>query len=295
MYGLNVNGFSASRRTAQERLFCSFAAEQPDFICLQETRGKCPPFLERFCREEGYSIVASYDPAFPESGVAILGRHTLTKGRSFCGADTQISICRKRAFESRFLEVETVGLRIVSVYAYSVPEKKDKDEDTHRERKDARLNFYQHLGRYMDENASLGVVIATDLNLCLSRYDAETDRQWKTDWATGGKQKYQEPILKQLNNGWTDVWRGVHGSKRRKETVWTASNFVMTEAYGIDHQLISRPLASVIVDAHLRKPECPAQGCEEPHETFRKRARDAHRTGFSDHALTIGVFAISAD
>lgn len=287
VFGLNVNGFNKSRRNAQQQLLSFFAVERPDFICLQETRGGCPPFLERFCREEGYSLLASYDPASRESGVAILGRHALTSGRSVCGADTQVSLCRKRAFESRFLEVKAAGLRVASVYAYSVSDKK--------ERKEARLNFYQCLGQYMDENANHRVVIATDLNLCLSRYDVETDCQWRTDWATGGKQEYQKPILKQLNNGWTDVWRRVHGTEKRKETVWTGDNFAGREAYGIDHQLVSRPLASVIMSADLRRPDCPAQDCKELDEKFRQRVKNAHRTGFSDHALTIGVFAISAD
>lgn len=146
----------------------------------------------------------------------------------------------------------------------------------------------------MDENAIVPAVIATDLNLCLVRHDVETDDQWKTDWATGGRQKYQTPILTQVNNGWTDVWRKVHGMERRRETVWTASNFAGTRAYGIDHQLVSRPLASVIMSTDLRRPECPVQSGEELDETFRKRVKDAHGTGFSDHALTIGVFSIGA-
>ena len=231
---------------------------QPEIICLQETGCDIQGFPD-YARLDGYYVNANHGlNSAGRTGVAILSKGSQASSvRKICAAEEH-EVCR-----GRFLEVTVGSTKYVSIYSHAHDPKS-------AERRRARVQFNECLKSYMMRTFELSAVISLDAKVALSRQDVETNTQFSGPWAS---RTYRDPLLSAMEHGrWVDSFRVIQGQKRRA-TVWTPVNFrnPIEMGYGIDFQLVSKPLSAKITDALVIKPA-------------------TWETRYSDHAVTVGRY-----
>ncbi len=234
VYSLNVESFKADKSI---RFFEQMQREEPDIICLQETGREADSFPS-YARLEGYHRYGEHGSTTPGfTGVAIYTRKP--------AKEVQTALCPEKhpGCSGRFIRCSVGGVDFVSIYAHA----------DGPGRAPTRLRFLDCLRSFMARTAETPCIISLDANVALTRDDVATDSQFRGPWAS---KKYRGPVLSAMEGGkWVDAFRSVHGACRRA-TVWTSTNFASeTEmGYAVDFQLVSRPLASSILNAEVLKP-----------------------------------------
>lgn len=125
--------------------------EDPDFLCLQETKIINDQFPSEIFKDLNYfsyfNGMASYN------GVAILSKKKAKNAFS-------VNFCKKN--DARHLSMETKGMEIISVY---VPAGGDVPDPEENPKFDHKLNFLNELDHYLKKKKKDKVVLCGDLNV----------------------------------------------------------------------------------------------------------------------------------
>lgn len=186
----NVN----SIRARQDRLLAWLAVEQPDILCLQETKVEDAGFPGDALAAAGYQFATLGQKSY--NGVAILSRTAIadvTRGFDDGESDT----------DARLIAGTIEGLRVVCAY---VPNGGDLDSDKYP----VKLAWYRRLRRYLDRVATPRTPLAVcgDFNVTIDDRDVWSPAAWN------GKIHCSPPeraaLAEVLAFGLIDVFRAQH-------------------------------------------------------------------------------------
>jgi exodeoxyribonuclease-3 len=156
----NINSIRA--RTA--RLVTWLTAEQPDVLCLQETKTEDAGFPFDAIAQLGYQVVTHGQRSY--NGVAILARGPITEvTRGFGDGEPDD--------EARMIAGTVGDLRVVCVY---IPNGQDLTSDKFG----YKLAWYKRLRRYLDTHATPGdrLVVCGDTNVTFDDRDVWSPEKW---------------------------------------------------------------------------------------------------------------------
>jgi exodeoxyribonuclease-3 len=154
----NIN----SIRARTDRLIRWLAAEQPDVLCLQETKVEDAAFPTEALTKAGYQTVIFGQKSY--NGVAIASKQPITnvvRGLSDDVADD----------EARLIAGTTFGMRIVCVY---VP----NGGELTSEKFPYKLAWYRRLRAFCERDASRELVVAGDYNVTADDRDVHDPVKW---------------------------------------------------------------------------------------------------------------------
>lgn len=233
----NVNGIKARWPRLSELL----RSEQPDVLCLQETRCTDKCFPRKQLHELGYH--AQHSPGYDgNGGVAMLVRSDhRVRGRN-------LVLGRSRGIgEGRWLEVNLKGLTIGTVYVPAGPLRMERDDS-------AKRGFLAALARQACEQQDRPLLIAGDFNIAPADIDV-----YEPAWLEGsshtapGERTDLREILEQ--GGMVDAYRHLHPYDSGF-TCWDQREGHYARDYGlrIDLMLVSSKMADHVASCGVAHP-----------------------------------------
>jgi exodeoxyribonuclease-3 len=224
----NVNGI----RARWPRLVELLSEQQPDVVCLQETR--CPDhrFPYGQLRDLGYE--AQHSSGRGGAGVAILVRadHEV--------AERSLALDHDHAMAAgRWLQVSLNGLTISSVYVPAGSLEQESDAE-------AKLAFLEAIARQVYGEQERPMLITGDFNVAPTDQDVY-EPQWLTDSSHTGEAE-RESVREIIEEGeLVDVYRQLHPSERGY-TCWDQRDGHYARDYGlrIDLALASEHLTPYV-------------------------------------------------
>ncbi|MGB7070346.1 MAG: exodeoxyribonuclease III [Pyrinomonadaceae bacterium] len=232
----NINGINS--RLQQVVDWCE--NNQPDVVCLQETKCVDNKFPHRQLRSVGFQDVAFHgEKAY--NGVAILSKYPIRDlQKNFPGDDDSVA--------TRLISATINDIRIVNVY---VPHGTALGTDKFA----FKLDWFRRLRIYFDENFDRdeNVVLCGDLNVAPHELDVWKPSLWKD------KMHFTKPEREAIQNvkkwGFVDVFRQINDDVR-EYTWWDLfrpSSFERDRGLRIDHIWASPPLAEQCADCWIDK------------------------------------------
>ncbi len=224
----NVNGI----RARWPRLAELLSEQQPDVVCLQETR--CPDHRFPYgpLRDLGYE--AQHSCGRNGAGVAILVRADHEVGQRSLALDNDHGMAA-----GRWLQITLDGLTISSVY---VPAGSlDEEHDT-----DAKLAFLEAIARQVYGEQERPMLIAGDFNVAPTDQDVY-EPEWLQDCSHTGAAE-RESVREIIAEGkLADVYRRLH-PEERGYTCWDQRDGHYARDYGlrIDLALASEQLTPYV-------------------------------------------------
>ncbi|MDR2417077.1 MAG: exodeoxyribonuclease III [Holosporales bacterium] len=155
----NVNSIRARWLLLEQLL----KQEKPDVVLLQETKIEDKIFPEESLGDFGYNVCFYGQKSY--NGVAILSRHPLESiQRGFLGSSE----------EARYIEAETQGIRIASLYA-------PNGQDVGMPMYARKLDFYEQLRAHLSSTLSSCdvFVIGGDYNVAPTDEDVYDPQKWE--------------------------------------------------------------------------------------------------------------------
>lgn len=239
----NINGI----RARIERLSAWLADNEPDVLCLQETKTEDAKFPLGEIAMQGYRATFTGEKSY--NGVALLTREVPTDvviGLPGDDADKQ----------TRFVSAVVKGVRVASVY---VPNGKTLESDSYP----YKLRFLERLHAYANVAIASGgpVVIAGDYNVAPEDRDVYDPAEFAGSVLTSPPER--AALQKLVDAGLVDALRRV----RPDDVVYTWWDYRMlgfpkNKGLRIDHLLLTEDLASkltsVVVDREARKGTQPS-------------------------------------
>ena len=231
----NINGINS--RLQQVMDWC--AMNQPDVLCLQETKCVDEKFPHQKFRAAGFEHIAFHgEKAY--NGIAIISKHPL--------ADTQRNFRGDAADAPRRLIAATVNdIRIVNTY---VPHGTAFGTDKFT----FKLEWLAQLRKYFDDNfpREENVLLCGDLNVAPHELDVWNVNLWKD------KMHFTKPERDAIQDvkkwGFVDVFRLINDDVR--EYSWWDyfhHSFEKDRGLRIDHIWASPPLAETCTDCWIDK------------------------------------------
>ncbi len=230
----NVNGVNGRLPVLLEWL----ERAAPDVVCLQELKAPEEKFPGSALERAGYGAIWHGQARW--NGVAILARDA-----------EPVETCRglpgdPEDVHSRYIEAAVNGLIVASLY---LPNGNPRPGP----RFDYKMAWIARLLAHGGEllGTGLPVVLAGDFNIIPTERDVYVPERWVDDalFAPEARAAYAEL----LGQGWTDALR-----RRHPETIYTfwkylRNAFARDAGLRIDHLLLSRPVASRLVDAQVER------------------------------------------
>ncbi|MFN0277837.1 MAG: exodeoxyribonuclease III [Pyrinomonadaceae bacterium] len=229
----NIN--SVNSRIEQVVGWCK--KNQPDVLCLQETKCVDDKFPQRRFRDVGFEHIEFLgEKAY--NGVAIVSKHPI--------CDLQKNFPDDKADAPKRLIAGTIsGIRIVNVY---VPH----GTSLGSEKFTFKLDWLARLRKYFDQNYSLDddVLLCGDLNVAPHPMDVWNVNYWKD------RMHFTKPERDALLNvkkwGFVDVFRQIN-SEPDEYSWWDYfhHSFEKNQGLRIDHIWASPPLAELCTDCWI--------------------------------------------
>jgi exodeoxyribonuclease-3 len=247
---VNVNGIRAAvkERSAENLGLLPWLEETPaDVVCLQETRAADDQLTEALAPAlDGGWHLASADPHLKgRNGVAVLSRHPITRTLIGPGAD-------EFAAHGRYVEVETAGLTVASVY---VP---TGEAETERQREKERFLAALAARMAILRGAGRDAVVCGDWNIGHTENDIKA---WKANQKKAGFLPAERQwVTELLATGWVDVVRATHPDVAGPYSWWSwrGKAFDNDAGWRIDYQLANPTLAQRVVTARVERAEAYA-------------------------------------
>lgn len=249
----NVN----SVRARKERVLAWLSAQQPDALCLQETKVTDDAFPYAEFEAVGYHMVVSGQRTY--NGVAILSRAPPADVvRKFDDGEEE--------HEARFLSARVSGVRVVCVY---VPNGQVVGSDKFS----YKLAWLSRLRRYLDHHCDPTDLLALcgDLNVAPEPRDVHDPAAWQDTVLFHPEAR---AALQELCAwGLVDALR-LHHSESGLYSWWDYRQLAFPKNHGlrIDHILVTKSLAARCVNAHIDRETRKGQGA-------------------SDHAPVVALFS----
>jgi exodeoxyribonuclease-3 len=222
------------------------ASQQPDVMCLQETKTEDRNFPRAELERAGYRAVYCGQKAY--NGVAILARGELT--------DVQHGIPDFSDDPKRVIAATVNDLRIVCLYA---PNGEAPGTDKYA----YKLRWYVALTRWLSDEVRKrpNLAVLGDLNIAPEPRDVHNPKRWE------GKIHFSEPeraaFREVINVGVKDAFR-LFDQPEKQFTWWDYRLKAFERGWGlrIDHVLLAPALAaecrSCTIDVEPRKRERPS-------------------------------------
>jgi exodeoxyribonuclease III len=222
------------------------ASQQPDVMCLQETKTEDPNFPRAEIERAGYRAVYCGQKAY--NGVAILARGELT--------DVQHGIPDFADDPKRVIAATVDDLRILCLYA-------PNGEAPGTDKYEYKLRWYAALTRWLTQELPKrpNLAVLGDLNVAPEPRDVHNPKRWE------GKIHFSEPeraaFREVINVGVTDAFR-LFEQPDKQFTWWDYRLKAFERGWGlrIDHILLAPALAAECgacsIDVEPRKRERPS-------------------------------------
>lgn len=234
----NIN----SIRARTDRLVAWAAAENPDILCLQETKVEDTGFPIDALAKRGYSVVTHGQRSY--NGVAIASRTAATDvSRGFGDGESDD--------EARLIAATIGDLRVICVY---VPNGQDLESDKFP----YKLAWYKRLRRYLDARHTPRdrVVVCGDTNVAFDDRDVWSPEKWAGQIHCSPKER--EAFGEVVGFGLVDVFRK-HNPDGGVYSWWDyrGVSFFKNQGLRIDHILATPPVAehsiACVIDRNARK------------------------------------------
>lgn len=241
---INVNGVRAAVRQRSSDnlgLLAWLADTAADVVCLQETRADDVQLAEALAPAlAGGWYLASAEPHLKgRSGVAVLSRTPLDEVR--------LGLAE---FENhgRYLEVDTAGVTVGSLYVHTGEAGTDRQVEKER--------FMAVLAKRMAELAAerRDAVLCGDWNIAHTENDIKA---WKNNVKKSGFLPGERQWLTELmDSGWVDVVRRLHPDRPGPYSWWSwrGKAFDNDAGWRIDYHLATESLAARARSARVEKP-----------------------------------------
>jgi exodeoxyribonuclease-3 len=230
---VNVNGIRAAVKQRSDTnlgMLPWLAATTADVVCLQETRADDDQLAAALAPAlaDGWQL-ASADPHLKgRSGVAVLSRHPITAVRRLD--------CAEFAEHGRYLEVDTAGVTVASVYVQTGEAGTDRQREKER--------FLAALAARMTVLRDTDAVVCGDWNIAHTENDI---KNWRGNVKKSGFLPEERQWLSGLlDSGWVDVVRVLHPGVAGPYSWWSwrGRAFDNDAGWRIDYQLATRSLAA---------------------------------------------------
>lgn len=233
----NINGINS--RFQQVLDWC--AANEPDVLCLQETKCVDAKFPTKRLRAAGFEHIEFVgEKAY--NGVAMMSRFPLEKVNENFPGDAADA-------PKRLIAATVNGIRIVNVY---VPHGTLFGSDKFA----FKLEWIARLRKYFEENYDVDdeVLLCGDLNVAPHELDVWKPSLWKD------KMHFTKPerdAIRELKRwGFVDLFRQLNDDQPDEFTWWDIfreSSFQKNRGLRIDHIWASPPLAGACTDCWIDK------------------------------------------
>jgi exodeoxyribonuclease III len=241
---INVNGIRAATKQRSDDnlgLLPWLAETKADVVCLQETRADDDQLASALAPalSEDWHLASAEPHLKGRNGVAILSRHPIAAVRAMSTSEF--------ALHGRYLEGETAGVTVVSLYIQTGEAGTDRQLEKER--------FMGALAHRMSVLSQTGrdAVVCGDWNVAHTENDIKnwrgnvkksgflpSERQWLTDL---------------LASGWVDVVRVLHPGVAGPYSWWSwrGRAFDNDAGWRIDYQLATPSLAARAVGARVER------------------------------------------
>ncbi|WP_395307877.1 exodeoxyribonuclease III [Mycobacterium sp. AMU20-3851] len=245
---VNVNGIRAAvkqRSTENLGLLPWLKESAADIVCLQETRADDEQLADALAPAlaDGWHLAAAAPHVKGRNGVAVLSRTPFDAVRIGSGAE-------EFATHGRYIEVDTAGLTVASVYL-----------PTGEAETDRQLEKERFMAAVQVRMAEL-LLVGRDAVLCGDWNIAHTERDiknWKGNVKKAGFLPGERQWLTDLMaTGWVDVVRALHPDVEGGPYSWWSwrgKAFDNDAGWRIDYHLASPALAARAVSANVDRAE----------------------------------------
>jgi len=222
-------------------------AEQPDILCLQETKVQDRDFPADTFMDLGYKVIFKGQKAY--NGVAIVSRHPF--------ADERFTLRDTEEEQARFISAIINDVHVINSY---VPQGFAPGTDKFR----YKLEWLQDLLTHIKENYdnAMPVIMAGDFNVALEPIDLYDPEGLKGE--VGFHPDEQAMIRRFMDWGFIDIFR-MHNKEGGHYTFWDyriPNGFKRNMGWRIDYIFATKPLAErstrVWIDKKPRKREKPS-------------------------------------
>lgn len=254
---VNVNGIRAAvkQRSLENLGMLAWLKEtRADVICLQETRAAEDQVAEALAPAlaDGWHLAqACPGPDAPKgrNGVAVLSRTAFDDIRVGCGAD-------EFATHGRYLEVDTAGVTVASIY---VPTG-EAETDRQLEKERFMVATAERMAGLAERAGGGGpeVVVCGDWNIGHTELDI---KNWKGNVKKSGFLPSERAWVSELlASGWTDVVREQHPEVPGPYSWWSwrGKAFDNDAGWRIDYHLATPGLAARAIAAGTERPDAYA-------------------------------------
>lgn len=239
---INVNGIRAAVKERSEEnlgLLPWLRDTTSDVICLQETRADNAQLAQALepALDAGWHLASAEPHAKGRNGVAVLSRAPISAVRVGLSPDCEF------VGHGRYLEADTDGVTVASVYVPTGEAETDKQVEKER--------FMVALAARMAElsRKRRDVVICGDWNICATELDLKA---WKANVKKSGFLPSERQWLAELlASGWTDVVRALHPDVAGPYSWWSwrGKAFDNDAGWRIDYHMATPALADVARNA----------------------------------------------
>lgn len=252
----NVNGVRARLDHLQEWI----PRQQPDVLCLQETKCQDAAFPRQLFEDLGYRCLVKGEKGF--NGVAVLTREP-PESEIMEAGDPVLDR------EARFLAVRVRGVWVVNTY---VPQGKSPDDPAFR----YKLDFLDRTGRWIRERFTpqTPLLWTGDINVAPRPMDVFDPK--RLDGEVGFHPEERTKLDDLMSWGLVDLFRRLH-PQERQFTFWDyrlPKSFERNLGWRLDHMLVTEPMAEACVECFVDS-------------ALRAKPKS------SDHAPLAAVFALS--
>jgi exodeoxyribonuclease-3 len=229
----NVN----SIRSRLEAVVGWLAENQPDVLCVQETKVQDADFPKEAFEGSGYEYVFKGQKSY--NGVATFSRHKIKKAAA--------GFADEPKDEARLIKCEIKGIVIVNTY---VPQGYSPES----EKFEYKLKWFKRLGQYFKKNFSPTdpVLWVGDLNVAPEAEDVY-DPEGQSENVCFHPQA-RRALKKVIEWGFTDVFR-MHCKEAKQYTFWDyrMNAFRRNLGWRLDHIMATEPVANKSVSCTIDK------------------------------------------
>ncbi len=238
----NVN----SLKVRLPQLLDWLAAQQPDVVCLQETKLEDVNFPQQAIEAAGYSVAFHGQKTY--NGVALLSRRGLDE-----------VVCNNPHFpdpQKRLIAATVQGVRVISAY---IPNGQEVGSDKYA----YKLDWLKALERWLSEELSRypQLALAGDFNIAPEDQDVHNPASWAGQILCSEAER--EAFRRLLSLGLQDSFR-LFAQPEKSFSWWDYRmlGFQKNQGLRIDHVLLSAALAAQCtaagIDRDMRKRERPS-------------------------------------
>lgn len=239
----NVNGLRARLTHVVDFL----RAEEPDVLCLQETKVEDQLFPRAALEDEGYDVTFTGQKGY--NGVAILSRHALED--VFWGMPDD-----PEDAERRVIGATTAGVHVLDLY---VPNGQDVGTDKY----EFKLDWMRRLRAFLDARYSARdpLVVVGDFNVALDDRDVHDPEWWRGRILCSDRER--QAMRSVMAFGLDDALRRFHpGGGIYTWWHYRAGAAFVDDGLRIDYVLTTPPASArcrgVVVHKDLRKHKSPS-------------------------------------